>query len=75
MGEPLDEWDDKLIEHILQHGDDLSFTKHFWRECNYRPADLTQFRRFALSFEKAYKGESSELIARDVGVPTSTVDS
>ena len=50
-------------------------TKFFWKECNQRPADRAQFRRFAFSLGKAYEGESSEAIAQDVGVPSSTVDS
>ena len=63
MEEALDEWNDRLVEHILKHGDDLSFTKFFWKECNQRPADRAQFRRFAFSLGKAYEGESSEAIA------------
>src|SRR5712691_5811885 len=43
MEEPLDEWNGKLVVHILKHGDDLSFTKFFWKECNQRPADRASF--------------------------------
>ncbi len=75
MEEPLDEWNDKLVEHALKYGDDLGFTKYFWKECDQRPADLAQFQRFTLSLQKAYEGESSEAIAEHTGVPTPTVDS
>ena len=75
MEEPLDEWNDKLVEHILEHGDDLSFTKRFWKECDQSPADVAQFQRFAFSLEKAYNVESSAAIAQDLGVTSSPVDS
>src|SRR5438445_2050223 len=37
----------KLVEHILKNGDDLGFTKYFWKECEPLPSDLAMYSEYA----------------------------
>ena len=75
MGEPFSKWDDKLVEHILKHGDDLSFTKFFWKECEANPLQLRQYARFATALREASNDVPAFEIGLDLGVTTPTVES
>ncbi|HLQ20922.1 MAG TPA: hypothetical protein VK127_01310 [Nitrososphaerales archaeon] len=75
MKEPLDKWDEKLVEHLLKHGDDLSFTKYFWNECEANPLQLRQFARFATAIREASTDVPAFEISLDLGVTIPTVES
>src|SRR5438876_11288284 len=64
MEEILDEWNDKLVEHILKHGDDLSFTKFFWKECEANEKEHAQFARFSRAIYLSHGGMSKAKVAR-----------
>jgi len=73
MEEILDEWNDKLVEHILKHGDDLSFTKFFWKECEANEKEHAQFARFSRAIYLSHGGMSNAKVARALDTGYSTV--
>src|SRR3989442_11528624 len=73
MKEPLDKWDEKLVEHLLEHGDDLSFTKYFWKECEANEGEHKQYARFSRATYLSHGGLSHAKVARALDMSYSTV--
>jgi len=73
MKEPLDKWDEKLVEHLLKHGDDLSFTKYFWKECEANEGEHKQYARFSRATYLSHGGLSHAKVARALDMSYSTV--
>jgi len=62
----------RLVEYVLEHGDDLAFTKYFWKECEFLPPDVVQYGRFAEAQRLIRQGRTQLEIAEHVGVSKST---
>ena len=73
MGETFNESHDKLVEHILKYGDDLSFTKYFWKECEANEREHEQYGRFARAIYLSYRGMSNAKVASALNMSYSTV--
>ena len=73
MKEPLGKWDEKLVEHLLKHGDDLSFTKYFWKECEANEGEHKQYARFSRATYLSHGGLSHAKVARALDMSYSTV--
>ncbi len=57
----------RLVEYLLKNGNDLGFTKSFWRECKPLPSDILQFQRFAEAQSMLRRGAKQIDIATEVG--------
>jgi len=73
MGGPPNEWDDKLVEHILKHKDDLSFTNYFWKKCEANEREHEQYARFSRAIYLSHSGVSNAKVARSLIMSYSTV--
>lgn len=67
--------DEKVRDHLVRNGDDLSFTKHFWKECEPLESDLLQYKRFVSAFEMSDHGNLQSTISEKLGVSKVTVGS
>ena len=45
-----EEWKQKFVDYLLQHGTRLEFKRYFWKGCEPLPSDVTYFRRFVEEF-------------------------
>jgi len=70
-----DSWKEALPSYILEHGDDLTFTKHLWKGCAPLEADVIQCHKFVSAQQAAYTGDDAPIISLEVGVSTITVRS
>jgi hypothetical protein len=76
MDEPAeDSWKEALRSYIHEHGDDLTFTKHFWKECEPLESDVTQYNKFVRAQQAAYTGDDAPTISLDFEVSTTTIRS
>ena len=48
----------RLVEYIMENGDDLGFAGYFWRFCEPLPIDISQFSRF-VEVLRLYEGGAS----------------
>ncbi len=67
------ELEHRLVEHLLENGGDIGFTKFFWRECKPLPSDTIQFQRFAEAQQMLRRGIRQLDIAKEFGVSGPTV--
>ncbi|MBI2648297.1 MAG: hypothetical protein HYW93_01410 [Thaumarchaeota archaeon] len=58
---------------MLKDGDDLSFTKYFWKGCEPTDNDPPQYHKFATALKLAHQGVENPLIAVRVGVSPTTI--
>src|SRR5882672_7344564 len=65
---PEVELERRLVEYLLENGDDMAFTKFFWRECKPLPSDIIQFQRFAEAQLMLRRGIKQIDIAKEIGV-------
>lgn len=61
--------DDKLIEYVLRNGDDLSFTKQFWKDCEPSEKDIRKYREFTAVMRLSYQGSNNNVIATKFRLP------
>ncbi len=66
---------DEVVNHIVRNGDDLAFTKHFWKACEPLEADITQYRKFARVIQMHNSGENPASISLDLETSISTTKS
>jgi hypothetical protein len=41
-----DDWKGRLRSYVLEHGDNLDFTRYFWKGCEPLPQDITRYEKF-----------------------------
>lgn len=41
-----EEWREKLVAYVLEHGDSLEFTKYFWKGCEPLPSAVAYYGKF-----------------------------
>jgi hypothetical protein len=58
---------------VLEKGNDLNFTKYFWKKCEPLDSDLSQYSKFVTTIRLAYEGVDNDAIANEVGVSARTV--
>lgn len=58
----------KIIDYVVEHGDDLSFTKAFWKECEPHPYELRRYPLYVDCLLSNAEGNSIAEIARMTGV-------
>ena len=63
----------RIRAYVLEHGDDLGFTKYFWRGCEPLEVDVIQYHKFARAHELASRESSRDWIADELEVSPSTV--
>ena len=69
MEDPAEEsWKGKLHSYLVEHGDDLSFTKHFWKACEPLPQDNSQYEKFARAHELLGEHVKASRVADVLGV-------
>ena len=64
---------DEFILYLVEHGNNLSFTKQFWGGCEPLESDLAQFEKFAKVHQLYAGGMKQEEIHKITGVKPSTV--
>lgn len=64
-----------MVEYVLQKGDDLGFTKYFWKECETLEEDVSQYQKFFTSIRLAHEGWDYSAIAVEVRASASAVSS
>lgn len=76
MEEPAeDSWKEALRSYVIEHGDSLDFTKHFWKGCESLQVDLAQYSKFARAIQLSDSGEAQASISLDLETSLSTVKS
>src|SRR5208282_156263 len=74
MDEPAkDSWKGALRSYVLEHGDDLTFTGHFWKECEPIEKDIIQYWKFSSVLHLINKGLNSEAISERTEASVSTI--
>ncbi len=69
MEGPVDEsWKDSLRSYVLEHGDDISFTKYFWKGCEPLPQDIRQYERFVKANCLLRDGVKPPKVAEVIGI-------
>jgi hypothetical protein len=68
-----DGWKESLISYVLAHGDNLDFTRHFWKGCEPIEADIIQFWKFTMTLRLANEGYHRDQISEDVMASKSTI--
>jgi hypothetical protein len=70
--EPPDETlKQRMVDYLVENRDDLSFTKHFWRECEPLPRDIENYSKFASIVSEFEKGIDPKPMEMGVGLGTS----
>ena len=65
----------EIISYVLKNGDDLNFTKYFWRRCEPLPRDVELYRLFVRAVKNRVNGIESPDAFKQIGVGLGTVDS
>jgi hypothetical protein len=68
-----DDWKEGLISYVLAHGDNLDFTRHFWKGCEPIEADIIQYWKFTTTLRLANEGRHRDLIAEDVTASSASI--
>jgi hypothetical protein len=66
-------WKNMLVSYVLESGDSLDFTKHFWRGCEPIEVEVIQYHKFAECLRLARSGWITEDIALQVDAGKTTV--
>jgi len=58
----------RVANHLLKHGDDLSFTKYFWKGCEPLPRDILDYSRLAALVSSDARGQRLPNPSESMGV-------
>ncbi len=64
-----------MVDHLLKHGDDLSFTSHFWKGCESNEGDLAGYSRFVQALIWHYQGTTTKQISEQLHVGPGSINS
>jgi hypothetical protein len=53
----------RIIDYILRHGDDISFTGYFWKRCEPIPYELDRYSKYSKVLSLFAKGRSAKEIS------------
>ncbi len=70
---PENSWKDSLRAYIIEHGDSLDFTRHFWKGCEPLERDVIGYYRFARAIQSLDRGEEVASIPRKLNVGVNTI--
>lgn len=65
--------DEKVRDYLVRNGDDLSFTKYFWKECEPSEKDKWKYNEFTAAMRLSYQGSDDNAIATKFGLPVRRV--
>ena len=68
-----DKWKKSLISYVLEHGDDLGFTRHFWKGCEPIEADIIQYWKFTSAVQLADEGCNNGQISVNVRASSTAI--
>jgi hypothetical protein len=68
MSIPPEELRSRVANHLLQHGDDLSFTKYFWKGCEPLPRDKMYYSKLAALVSADARGQRLRNPSESMGV-------
>ena len=68
-----DSLNNKLVEYVIEKGNDLGFTKYFWKGCEPLQSDIERYRKSVSVLKSASAGLGVSQTARRFGVRHSTV--
>lgn len=63
----------RMREYILEHGDDLSFTKYFWRGCEPTRMEVIQYHKFVNVLSMIDRGRRAAEVSRELGINSASV--
>jgi hypothetical protein len=63
----------KTSDYILKHGQDISFTDYFWKNCEPHPTELKRYPLYVKTLQLSIKGKSPAAISQATGVRPSSV--
>ncbi len=64
---------DRIYDHIVKYGSDLSFTNHFWKRCEPHPYELKRYPLYVECLLQSRSGKSVIEISRTIGVKPSSL--
>lgn len=65
----------RVVDHVLKHGDDLEFTKCFWKGCEPLPRDIRFYGMFTEAVRRRNAGLDLDTVAGQVAVGFGSIDS
>jgi hypothetical protein len=68
-----DGWKESLISYVLEHGDSLDFTRHFWKGCEPIENDIIQYWKFSSAMRLVDQGYNNKEIAVLAKASASTI--
>ena len=70
---PADDWKEELTSYVIERGDNLDFTRYFWKGCEPIEADIIQYWKFTTALRLTRAGCHKEQVSADVTASSSTV--
>lgn len=65
----------RILEHILKHGDDLAFAEFFWKKCEPHPYELNRYPKYVKVLQLFAQGIPPAEISRRTAVNDQSVRS
>jgi hypothetical protein len=63
----------KTSDYILKHGQDISFTDYFWKNCEPHQSELRRYPLYAKTLQLFMEGNSLAAISQETGVKPNSV--
>jgi hypothetical protein len=63
----------QLIAYVLEHGDNLEFTEHFWKGCEPLPKDISQYRKFVKTLTLMQQGVKASKVAVELETNSNSI--
>jgi transposase-like protein len=67
------DWKESLTSYVLEHGNSLDFTAHFWRGCEPLPQDVNQYRNFVKALLLIQRGLKASNVAAELGINANSI--
>jgi hypothetical protein len=61
----------RMVDYIVEHRDDLSFTKYFWKDCEPLPRDIENYSKFVSIVSEFERGVDPKPMQMGVGLGSS----
>ena len=68
-----DDWKEKLTSYVIEHGDNLDFTRYFWKGCEPIEADIIQYWKFTTAIRLSHAGCQKGQISADVRASSTSI--
>lgn len=63
-----------VVEYVVRNGADMEFTKHFWRECEPLPEDISRYQKFSEAQRLLATGLSQIEVSERTGVNKNSIN-